>query len=133
MSIQDIEIYGNGIDRPYKELGHIKVRVQSRFAFSKEKTIEEVTLKLREKALKMGANAVINVQYDRGISMTSWKALTATGTAVYAESANVKCPFCAEPIRRETIKCKHCGESLQRTQSVNQGQIRFDPQTGRRL
>jgi hypothetical protein len=113
MAIEDIEIYETGIDRPYKELGPIKVRVQSRFAFSKSKTIEEVNLKLREKALKMGANAIINVQYDRGISMTSWKALTAKRMAVYAESAYKKCPFCAEPIKREALKCKHCGETLQ--------------------
>lgn len=23
-----------------------------------------------------------------------------------------KCPFCAEPVRREAIKCKHCGSEL---------------------
>ena len=23
-----------------------------------------------------------------------------------------KCPFCAEPIRREAVKCKHCGSEL---------------------
>ena len=23
-----------------------------------------------------------------------------------------KCPFCAEPIRKEAIKCKHCGSSI---------------------
>lgn len=24
-----------------------------------------------------------------------------------------KCPFCAESVRKEAIKCKHCGSSLQ--------------------
>lgn len=23
-----------------------------------------------------------------------------------------KCPFCAEPVRKEAIKCKHCGSNL---------------------
>jgi hypothetical protein len=113
MAIEDIEIYETDIDRPYKEIGPIKVKIGSRTVLSKSKTIEEVNLKLREKALKMGANAIIKVQYDRGISMTSWKALSAKGVAVYAESAYKKCPFCAEPIRREAVKCKHCGETLQ--------------------
>ena len=36
----------------------------------------------------MGANAVINVRYERGISATSWKALTAHGTAVVIESSS---------------------------------------------
>ena len=113
MGIQDIEIYETSIDRPYKEIGTIKVKIGARTAFSKSKTIEEVNSKLREKALKMGANAIINVQYDRGVSMTSWKALSAKGMAVYAESAYKKCPFCAEQIKREARKCKHCGETLQ--------------------
>lgn len=25
---------------------------------------------------------------------------------------HVKCPFCAELIRREAVKCKHCGEAV---------------------
>jgi hypothetical protein len=114
MKIQDIEIHANSIDRTYKEIGPIKARVGAATAFSKTPTIEDVNLKLQEQALKMGANAIINVQYKRGVSMMSWKALTATGTAVYVESDEIKCPFCAESIKREAIKCKHCGENLQK-------------------
>jgi hypothetical protein len=24
-----------------------------------------------------------------------------------------KCPYCAEPVRREAVKCKHCGSTLE--------------------
>ena len=76
MRSEEIDIHESDVDRPYRELGPVKVRVGARSAFSKSKTIEDVNVKLRKQALKMGANAVINVRYGRGVSMTSWKALT---------------------------------------------------------
>jgi zinc ribbon protein/putative heavy-metal-binding protein len=115
MRIEDIEIHAGGITRPHKVIGEIKAKVGAATLLSKTPTIEDVNFKLREYAIKKGANAIINVKYDRGMSLTSWKALTATGTAVFAESDEVKCPFCAEPIKREAIKCKHCGADLPRT------------------
>jgi hypothetical protein len=75
-------------------------------------TIEDVNLKLQEQASRMGANAVIQVQYDRGMSLTSYKVLKAKGIAVVLESDEVKCPLCAELIKREAVKCKHCGSAL---------------------
>jgi Putative heavy-metal-binding len=108
----DFEISTGDIDRPYRVLGPIKARVTSGAAWNKARTTEDVDSKLRETALKMGANAVINVSYQRGISATSWKALTATGTAVVAESDERKCPFCAEMVKREAKVCRHCGRDL---------------------
>jgi uncharacterized protein YbjQ (UPF0145 family) len=63
-------------------IGPIKARVTSKTIFSPNRTEADVNAKLQRVAAERGADAVINVSYSRGISFTSWKALTATGTAV---------------------------------------------------
>ena len=68
-------------------------------ALNKARTVEDVNSKLREVALELGANAIIKATYVRGPSATSWKALTATGVAVIAATADRKCQHCAEQIK----------------------------------
>jgi Double zinc ribbon/Putative heavy-metal-binding len=112
MRIEDIEIHAGSIERPYRVLGPITAQARAATLFSKTPTLKDVNSKLREVALGIGANAVIGVQYERGISATSWKVLTAKGTAVIAETDEIKCPSCAELVKREAIKCRHCGANL---------------------
>jgi uncharacterized protein YbjQ (UPF0145 family) len=83
--IADLQIhYNDNIGRPYTVIGDIKTKVTSgAYAFlRRERTIEDANQKLREVAMAMGADAVINVTYDRGMSLYSWKALRVRGTAV---------------------------------------------------
>jgi uncharacterized protein YbjQ (UPF0145 family) len=113
MRVEDIEIIADAdLGRPYKVLGDVMARVTAGSAWNKARTVEDVNSKLREVALKKGANAIINVSYKRGASMTSWKALTAYGTAVIAESVDRVCPFCAETIKRSAKVCRYCGKDL---------------------
>lgn len=83
--VADLQLhYDDNPGRPYTVLGDIKTKVTSgQYAFlRKERTIEDANQKLREVAIRMGADAVINVTYDRGMSLSSWKALKVRGTAI---------------------------------------------------
>ncbi len=115
MKINDIEIHVGKPGRLYLVIGPITASVNAGSILAPAPTIEAVNCKLRETAMKSGANAIINVEYKRGaISMTGYKPLTATGIAVILESEEIKCPYCAEQIKREAIKCKHCGTDLRK-------------------
>ena len=85
LRIEDIEIHVGDIGRPHRVVGPVKAQVTAATAFSRAPTIDEANAKLREKAIELGANAVMEVEYHRGATLMSWKGLKATGIAVIAE------------------------------------------------
>ena len=97
-----IELFTGKPNRPYKVLGSVTAKQD-------EGNIAECNLILIELATKMGADAIINITYDRKVSWTSWRQLVATGTAVKFKSDEKVCPDCAEKIKRAANKCRFCG------------------------
>lgn len=51
-------------------------------------------------------------------SSTGPAQLSDANPRISESSGTKKCPFCAEPVKVEAIKCKHCGSSLVDSQSA---------------
>jgi hypothetical protein len=112
MKIEDIELHVGEVDFPYKPVRELRAKCEASNALMPAPTETEINAKLRGMAAKVGANAVINIEYKSGVSFTSWKSMTGTGLAVIRESDTVTCPHCAEPIKRAATKCRFCGEAV---------------------
>lgn len=112
MKIEDIELHVGEVDFPYKPVRELRAKCEASNALMPAPTETEINAKLRGMAAKVGANAVINICYNSGVSFTSWKSMTGTGLAVIRESDTVTCPHCAETIRRAAAKCRFCGEPV---------------------
>jgi hypothetical protein len=115
MRVESIEIHTGDADFPYTPVRQLEAKCEATTAFSPTPTIEDANAKLRQMAATVGANAVVNVQYSSGVSMTSWKSMKATGLAVQRESEEMPCPVCAETIKRAAAKCRFCGADLAAT------------------
>lgn len=111
MQAEDIQIHTDTPESEYEPLGHVEVSVGATL-FSNAPTLEDVNLKLREKASRLGANAVISVSYSRGITLTSWRGMSASGLAVLLEPEDKVCPFCAETIKRAARICRFCNRDV---------------------
>jgi len=87
MEASSVELIYGGTERPHRVLGEVKASKGARFVWSPQPEMAEGEEALRKKAAKMGADAVIDVQLDRGVSIWSWKAVKGTGTAIVFEDA----------------------------------------------
>lgn len=63
-------------------IGPLDVSVKKLTLFHKDPTREQADEALREKAIGMGADAVMEVRYSSGIGMTTWGYMDAEGKAV---------------------------------------------------
>lgn len=63
-------------------IGPLNISVKKLTIFHKDPTKEQADEALREKAISMGADAVMEVRYSSGIGMTTWGYMDAEGKAV---------------------------------------------------
>ena len=100
-----VELFTGEPEKPYKVLGEVSAKQD-------DGNIEDCNSVLIEQATQMGADGIINLSYERKVSLMSWSQLRAHGTAVKFESDDIPCPVCAENIKRAAKKCRFCGTDL---------------------
>ena len=99
-----VEIFVGEPNAPYVVVGTVEC-TGNEYA-----DLDDVQQGLIDEARKLGANAIINVDYQRKMTWTSFNSLYGTATAVILEADTMPCPSCAEDIKRAAKKCRFCGE-----------------------
>lgn len=81
---KDIPIFTSGevFSKKYRELQRIEISIKKLTAFHADPTREMANAELKKKAAQIGADAVINVQYQSGIGLMTWGYIDAQGTGV---------------------------------------------------
>ena len=113
MRVEEIEIHVGKPDFQFDPVRRLEAKCEAPTAMSKAPTIEDVNAKLREMAAGLGANAVIEVRYESGATMTSWRSMRGSGLAIRRVSDERPCPRCAEVIKKAATVCRFCGAELQ--------------------
>lgn len=82
----DVVVQEGDCEHPYRKIARVEASTYKPFPFSPEPSVESVAEKLRDEAMKVGANRVINVSYRRKSSTwIGWGALIGEGIAVRVE------------------------------------------------
>ncbi|RYH46023.1 MAG: hypothetical protein EON54_16600 [Alcaligenaceae bacterium] len=111
----DVQILTEPPQGNYRPLSEVTVKLTRWSPLERKYTREDVEQRLREKAMALGGNAVINVRYEqRDHTMATAGYIEGRGLAIIDESDTAPCPLCAEPIKREAVRCKHCGSDIQK-------------------
>lgn len=111
----DVRILVEPPTRGYKSLSEVSVKLVRWTPLERKYTREDVNQRLREKAMALGGNALINVRYEqKDQTMATAGYIEGRGLVIIDNSDTVACPYCAEVIKREAIKCKHCGSEIPR-------------------
>jgi len=110
MLLEDIEIHVGKITFAFRPIRQLEVKCEATNALRPAPTIEEVNGRLRALAAKLGANAIVNVEYKSGVSLTSWKSIKATGMAGIKQSDETACNVCGETIKITALKCRFCSD-----------------------
>lgn len=70
-------------DRPYRVIGEVRAEVRKATIFSPSPSQEHVFRELWERAVRLGADAVVNARYgDSRVTAMSWGSRRASGQAV---------------------------------------------------
>jgi hypothetical protein len=76
-----VELHSGRPASPYRPIGPVEAECR-KSGYSRPLEISDVNDRLAAAARRLGANAVIDVRYQRGPSLVSWEELKAFGTAV---------------------------------------------------
>ena len=97
----------------YRTLGEVHVKLVRWTPFEQKYNRNDAAQRLREQAFALGGNAIINVRYEQKDKTHSTAGyIEAWGTVILNQSDTIACPYCAETIKRDAIRCKHCSADL---------------------
>ena len=97
----------------YRALSEVVVKLTRWTPVERKYTREDVDQRLREKTMALGGNAIIHVRYDqKDHTLATAGYIEGRGLAIMDTSDIATCPFCAETIKREATRCKHCGSDI---------------------